>query len=48
LKAAFATGQLTSQSITFNTLAATKSELDQSWKMLVQISWIAKYLTAKA
>lgn len=43
LKAAFATGQLTSQSITFNTLAATKSELDQSWKILAEKSWLIKY-----
>lgn len=48
LKEAFATGQITNQSITFNTLAATKSELEQSWKIPVEKSWLAKYLTVKA
>lgn len=48
LKSAFATGQIASQSITFNTLAATKSELEQSWKMPVEKSWLIKYLPKPA
>jgi hypothetical protein len=33
---------------TFNTLAATKSELEQNWKMSVEKSWLIKYLPKPA
>ncbi len=44
LKALFAAGVLTGQTITFNNLVATKHELDTHWKIPVEKSWMAKYL----
>lgn len=44
LKPMFSSGYLTAQSITFNNLVATKSELEVQWKIPVEKSWMAKYL----
>jgi hypothetical protein len=48
LKVAFVDGLLNDQSITFNTLAATKAELERNWKLSVEKSWLAKYLPKPA
>ncbi|MFM8913989.1 MAG: hypothetical protein ACKOE6_13910 [Flammeovirgaceae bacterium] len=44
LKNAFANGSLSPQTVTFNTLAATKSEIDQHWMVTAEKTWLAKYL----
>jgi len=44
IKAAFASGRLNSNSITFNTLAATKSEFNLHWQIPAEKSWMVKYL----
>ncbi|MFM8850495.1 MAG: hypothetical protein ACKOE5_08875 [Cytophagales bacterium] len=44
LKNSFADGTLNPQTITFNTLGATKSEIDQNWQLAAEKTWLAKYL----
>jgi len=44
IKAAFTSGLLHSNSITFNTLAATRSEFELHWQIPVEKSWMVKYL----
>lgn len=44
LKNAFAVGTLSPQTITFNTLGATKSEIDKNWQLAAEKTWLAKYL----
>jgi len=48
LKSAFASGRLQASSITFNTLVATKAELEEKWQIPSEKSWMAKYLTSSA
>lgn len=47
VKKALADGRLSNQSLTFNTLASSKAELEQ-WKILVEKSWLIKYLSKPA
>ncbi|MCW5912860.1 MAG: hypothetical protein KIT62_17450 [Cyclobacteriaceae bacterium] len=47
LKIQFQQGILKGNTITFNTLAATKKELE-SWKLPAESSWVAKYLPKPA
>lgn len=44
IKSAFASGRLYPNSITLNTLAATKSEFDLHWQIPAEKSWMVKYL----
>ncbi len=44
IKAGFASGRLQSDTITFNTLAATKGEWQVRWQIAAEKSWLAKYL----
>jgi hypothetical protein len=44
LKNSFVDGTLNPQTITFNTLGATKSEIDQHWQLAAEKTWLAKYL----
>ena len=44
LRNAFADGKLSPQTITFNTLGATKSEIDKNWQLAAEKTWLAKYL----
>jgi len=48
LKPAFASGRLQATSIIFNTLVATKAELEGKWQIPTEKSWMAKYLTKSA
>lgn len=48
IKSAFASGRLKPDTTTFNTLAATKDELELSWKIPAEKSWMAKYLAKTA
>jgi hypothetical protein len=45
LKSGFASGRLQASTITFNTLATTKVELDAKWEIPVEKSWMTKYLS---
>lgn len=44
LKAQFQSGTLQPDTITFNTLVATKDELATRWRLPAEKSWLAKYL----
>ncbi|NOS94190.1 MAG: hypothetical protein HOP30_19915, partial [Cyclobacteriaceae bacterium] len=44
LKPLFASGYLSSQTITFNNLVATKGDWETIWRIPVEKSWMAKYL----
>ena len=44
LRNAFADGKLSPQTITFNTLGATKSDIDKNWQLAAEKTWLAKYL----
>lgn len=48
LKELFASGTLNQDTITFDNLVATKSELLARWEVPVSRSWLAKYLPKKA
>jgi hypothetical protein len=48
IKSAFASGRLKPDTITFNTLATTKGELELNWKIPAEKSWMAKYLPKTA
>jgi hypothetical protein len=48
IKSAFAAGRLKPDTTTFNTLATTKGELELSWKIPAEKSWMAKYLPKTA
>ena len=48
VKANFASGRLQASTITFNTLAATKVELETNWHLPTEKSWMAKYLSKPA
>jgi len=48
IKAGFESGRLKPDTLTFNTLAATKDELGLRWKIPVEKSWMAKYLPKTA
>ncbi|MEY4931209.1 MAG: hypothetical protein RI909_1933 [Bacteroidota bacterium] len=48
LKSGFSSGRLQASSITFNTLAATKSEWEAKWQLPAEKSWMAKYLSKAA
>lgn len=45
IKVAFASGRLQSNSITFNTLATTKTEFDLRWQIPAEKSWMVKHLS---
>jgi hypothetical protein len=45
VKSGFASGRLQASTITFNTLASTKAELDSKWEIPVEKSWMTKYLS---
>lgn len=44
LKAQFQTGNLQPDTITFNTLVATKDELATRWRLPAEKTWLTKYL----
>ncbi len=48
IKSGFVSGRLRPDTITFNTLAATKGELESGWKIPTEKSWMAKYLPKTA
>jgi hypothetical protein len=48
LKQQFQQGQLHPESVTFNTLVATKAEFDACWQMAAEKTWMSKYLTKTA
>lgn len=48
LKSDFASGRLKASTMTFNTLAATKAELEDKWQIPAENSWMAKYLSKTA
>jgi hypothetical protein len=48
LKTLFAQGTLHANSITFNTMVATKADLEKQWEILVEKSWLIKYLPKTA
>jgi hypothetical protein len=45
LKNSFAEGVLNADTITFNTLATTKVEVEKKWCLAAENTWLAKYLT---
>ncbi|MFM7856900.1 MAG: hypothetical protein ACKO96_34480 [Flammeovirgaceae bacterium] len=44
LRNAFTEGVLTPDSITFNTLATTKVEIEKKWRLAAENTWLVKYL----
>jgi hypothetical protein len=44
LKDLFAQGRVDGSTITFNNLVATKADFERQWKILVEKSWLIKYL----
>lgn len=48
LKELFANGTLKKESLTFNTLAANKDELERSWMVPSGQTWLARYLPKTA
>jgi hypothetical protein len=48
IKTGFTSGQLKPDTITFNTLAATKREWELHWKIPAEKSWMVKYLPKTA
>jgi hypothetical protein len=44
LKALFASGKLTNATLTFNNLVATKADFENQWEIVVEKSWMVKYL----
>jgi len=48
VKSSFASGRLNASTLTFNTLAASKAELEENWQIPAEKSWMAKYLTKAA
>ena len=46
--AAFSSGKVSSRTITFNNLVATKGEFEKSWKVEIENTWLAKYLPKDA
>jgi hypothetical protein len=48
LKSAFASGRLHASTPVFNTLVATKAELEEKWEIPAEKSWMAKYLSKTA
>jgi hypothetical protein len=48
IKSGFVSGRLKPDTITFNTLAATRGNLELSWKISAEKSWMAKYLPKTA
>jgi hypothetical protein len=44
LKALFGSGKLTGSTLTFNNLVATKADFESHWKIVIEKSWMMKYL----
>ncbi len=44
LKSVFASGVLSASTTTFNNLVSSKAEFENNWEVVVEKSWMAKYL----
>jgi hypothetical protein len=48
LKSSFTSSRLQASTVTFNTMAATKAEMEEKWEIPAEKSWMAKYLPKPA